>query len=240
MAVTRQEFPVGAPDGVKTPGTITDFVTEQIRNRIVLGVLPPEHKVPVYELADELGVSRVPLREAVRQLEAESLVDNLPRRGTVVRALNVSDLRDAFEILHAIEPIAARRAAESGDERVVGAMRYWLGQMQDLSKRRVPQVSEEMLHAHREFHFALFGVAGDGVLQRHLCMLWNTCERYVMNSLPNRQRQVAAAREHADLVKRIEARDPEGTENVLSRHLDESLASALAYLERSGVDISRT
>lgn len=221
--------------GVKTPGTITDFVTEQIRNRIVLGTLPPKHKVPVYELADELGVSRVPLREAVRQLEAESLVENLPRRGTVVRALNVSDLRDSFRILQAIEPIAARRAAESGSAEMVDSMRFWLEQMQELSRRRVPEVSEEMLAAHRSFHFALFDATGDGVLARHLCMLWNTCERYVMNSLPNRRRQVEAAREHAELVERIEAGDPAGTEEVLGRHLDASLSSALAYLERSGV-----
>lgn len=217
--------------GEKTPGTITEFVTGVIRNRIVLGELRPGHKVPVYELADELGVSRVPLREAVRELEAESLVDNLPRRGTVVRALNGTDLRDTFEVLHAIEPIAARRCAETGDSEIVDAMRYWLGQMQDLAKRKVPQVSTEMLHAHREFHFALFRAAGEGVLQRHLCMLWNTCERYVMNSLPNQRRQAAAAKEHAELVRRIEARDPDGAVAVLHTHLDESLSGSLDYLE---------
>src|ERR1700754_828337 len=49
-----------------------------------------------------------------------------------------------------------------------------------------------MLHAHRQFHFALFRAGGDGVLQRHLCMLWNTCERYVMSGLPDSDRQAAA------------------------------------------------
>ncbi|GLY68131.1 GntR family transcriptional regulator [Amycolatopsis taiwanensis] len=225
-----------AQNGVKTPGTITDFVTEHIRNRIVLGVLKPGHKVPVYELADELGVSRVPLREAVRQLEAESLVHNLPRRGTVVRELSAADLRDTFEILHHIEPIAARRATEPGNEEIVAQMRYWLGQMQELAKKRVPFVSEEMLHAHREFHFALFRAAGEGgVLERHLCMLWNACERYVMNSLPNRKRQAAAAREHAQLVELIEAGDPDGAAEVLHQHLDHSLAGAMGYLEANGI-----
>lgn len=219
--------------GAKAPGTITDFVTEQLRNRIVLGVLKPGRKVPVYELADELGVSRVPLREAVRQLEAESMVDNLPRRGTVVRELNVADLRDAFEALHAIEPIAARRAASSGDPAVLESMRHWLEEMQRLAKRRVPQVSEEMLHAHRQFHFALFSAGGEGVLTRHLCMLWNTCERYVMNALPDPERQAASADEHAELVRRIEDGDPEGTAAVLRRHLDASLTSALRHLEEA-------
>ncbi|NDZ78274.1 GntR family transcriptional regulator [Streptomyces sp. SID10853] len=229
----RAVHKVGA-DGVETPGTITDFVTAQIRNRIVLGALGPGAKVPVYELADELGVSRVPLREAVRQLEAECLVDNLPRRGTVVRPLSAHDLQDAFVILQAIEPIAARRAAESDDGTISASMRRWLDEMQELADKRVPQVSEAMLHAHREFHFALFRAAGEGVLQRHLCMLWNTCERYVMNSLPNHERQTAAAREHADLARCIQEGDPEGAAAVLRRHLEASLAGALDYLAGQG------
>ncbi|WP_326837500.1 GntR family transcriptional regulator [Amycolatopsis rhabdoformis] len=218
---------------MKTPGTITDFVAEQLRNRIVLGVLKPGAKVPVYELAEELQVSRVPLREAVRQLEAEALVDNLPRRGTVVRQLSVRDLRDAFEILQHIEPIAAQRAAAPENTAVVDEMEHWLQKMQELSDRQVPSVSEEMLEAHREFHFALFRAAGEGVLQRHLCMLWHTCERYVMNSLPDVARQVAAAREHADLVKLIRKGDAEGATEVLHAHLSASLTSSLRYLENA-------
>ncbi|WP_433296394.1 GntR family transcriptional regulator [Pseudonocardia sp. CA-142604] len=222
----------------RTPGTITDYVAEQLRNRIVLGVLPPGAKVRVYDLADELGVSRVPLREAVRELEAESLVDNLPRRGTVVRELSVRDLRDSFEILQAVEPIAARRAALAEDRSVVDEMGYWLAQMRDLSDKHVPHVSEEMLHAHRQFHFALFRAGGDGVLQRHLCMLWNTCERYVMSSLPDSNRLAAAAREHTQLVRKIRARDPDGTAEVLNQHLLASLTSCLRYLENRGVDVN--
>jgi DNA-binding GntR family transcriptional regulator len=217
------------------PGTITQFVTEQIRDRIVLGILPPGSKLSVYDLAEELGVSRVPLREAVRQLEAESLVDNLARRGTVVRPLNLRDIKDAFEILDAIEVIAARRAAESADESTIAAMRLNLNRMELATVQRSPMVSREMLQAHRDFHFAFFQMAGEGVLQRHLRMLWNTCERYVINSAPDLERQAAAAREHAEMVSRIEARDPEGTVVALREHLRSSLAGALAYLQRSGV-----
>lgn len=214
---------------VGPPETITDFVTEQLRNRIVLGRLPPGRKLPVYELASEFGVSRVPLREAVRQLEAESLVENLPRRGTVVRPLTEQDLRDSFEILDAIEVIAVRRAAESAPDEFVAVMRHWLDEMQVLAIRRVPHVSEEMLHAHRQFHFALFRGAGDGVLLQHLCMLWNTCERYVITTR-DPERQAAAAREHAELAARIEAGDVEGTAAALRGHLRESRAAALEHL----------
>ncbi len=220
---------------LSAPGTITEFVTEQIRDRIVLGILPPGGKLSVYQLAEELGVSRVPLREAVRQLEAESLVDNVARRGTIVRPLNLQDVCDSFEILDSIEVIAARRAAESSDQATVAAMRLHLNEMQVAAERTGQSISREMLKAHREFHFAFFRASGEGVLQRHLRMLWNTCERYVINSAPDRERQAAAAREHAEMVRQIEARNPEGTVEALREHLQASLASALQYVERSGV-----
>lgn len=218
-----------APGGA--PGTITDYVTDVIRDRIVLGVLAPGAKVPVYELAKELDVSRVPLREAVRQLEAESLVDNLPRRGSVVRPLSEADLRDSFELLRRIEPIAARRAALSEDPAVADELEKLLAEVDALSAREMSDADPEMLHAHRDFHFALFRSAGEGVLQHHLCMLWNTCERYVMRSLPDTERQEQAAQEHAELVRLIRAGDPDETERVLERHLQASLTSALRHLD---------
>jgi DNA-binding GntR family transcriptional regulator len=114
-------------------------------------------------------------------------------------------------------------------------MDQWLKEMQKLARRRVPEVSEAMLEAHREFHFAPFRAAGEGILERRLCILWNTCERYVMNSLPNHERQAAAARENAAPVERIQDRDPEGAVEVLRQHLEASPASALGCLGPSDV-----
>lgn len=218
------------PSGGGVPGTVTDFVTEEIRDRIVLGVLPPGAKVPVYELAKELDVSRVPLREAVRQLEAESLVDNLPRRGSVVRHLSEQDLRDSFEVLRMIEPIAARRAAASANAAVADELEELLARIDKLSEQDVPENRVEMLHAHRAFHFALFRAAGNGVLQRHLCMLWNTCERYVMRALPDADRQKQAGEEHTELVRALRAGDPDRAAHVLEGHLQASLTSSLCHL----------
>lgn len=219
------------------PETIAEFVTEQIRDRIVLGSLRAGEKLSLYSLAKEFGVSRVPLREAVRQLEAESLVDSLPRRGAVVRPLSARDITDAFDILDKIEVIAARRAALSKEEETAKTMRYWLDEMRRLSDSGVVQASEEMLHAHRAFHFAMFKGGGEGVLHRHLCMLWNTCERYVINSRTG-DRAAAAADEHRTIVEKIEAKDAAGTEAALKVHIDAALAGTLAYLEGKGIDVS--
>ncbi|KRE38971.1 hypothetical protein ASG73_00970 [Janibacter sp. Soil728] len=230
---TRNELRGGS--GTASPPTVTEFVTEQIRDRIVLGQLKPDQRLSVYSLAEELGVSRVPLREAVRQLEAESLVVNVPRRGTVISALSGNDIHDAFVMLNRIENLAAERAAlNPGD--VAQDMRYWLDRMAELVDQGVPAASPDMLHAHRAFHFALFRAAGkEGLLFRHLCMLWNTAERYVINSRTDK-RLHAAHCEHTTLTEKIEAGDGAGAIEALETHLNAAWEATKVYLSSQDIE----
>lgn len=213
-----------------TPETIVDYVTERIRRRIILGKLTPGERVPLYALAEEFGISRVPLREAVRQLEAEGLLDNVPRRGAIVRVLNRRDLEDAFRVLNDIEILAVARATAAADATVIAEMRYWSQRMHGLGE---DSVSEEMLEAHRAFHFVLFEAGGDGILLRHLKMLWHTCQRYVMYGMPDPVRQKSSQDEHLKLIDLVEAKDSVGATQLLEHHLHNSLQFALEKLEAS-------
>lgn len=224
------EVPVSAARQA-TPETLVAYATEQIRQRIVLGEIAAGERVPVYQLAAEFGISRVPLREAMRQLEAEGLVDNVPRKGTVVRPLNLQDLEDCFVLLEHIEVIAARRAAVLSNPTMVKEMRYWSEEMMRHSDRRV---SREMLLAHREFHFAFFDALGEGIMLRLLRMLWHTCERYVMHCMPDPGRQEHSRSEHLGLIELVEAGDAEGAADLLSHHISSSLDFAKAYMIREG------
>ena len=214
-----------------TPESLVAYATELIRLRIVLGEIAAGERVPLYQLAEEFGISRVPLREAMRQLEAEGLVDNVPRRGTVVRPLNLQDLEDCFSLLEHIETIAARRAAALSNPAMVQEMRYWSDQMQQLGSRRV---SREMLLAHRHFHFAFFDALGEGIMLRLLRMLWHTCERYVMHCMPDPTRQEASRSEHLGLIDLVEAGDAEGAAELLGHHISSSLEFTKAYMVREG------
>lgn len=214
------------------PGTIVEYVTTQIRQRIVLGRLGPGERVPLYALAEEFGISRVPLREAMRQLEAEGLVDNVARRGAIVRPLTEQDLEDCFRLLEHIEVIAAKRAAKSADSTMVATMRYWADRMQALGDRNV---GAEYLEAHHGFHFALFDALGDGVLLRTLGILWHTCQRFVMHCWPDPARQDESHAQHVELIDLVEQGDAKGAAALLQRHIRGGLESSLAYLraERS-------
>nr|WP_275403906.1 FCD domain-containing protein [Pseudonocardia acidicola] len=134
-----------------------------------------------------------------------------------------------------IEILAVERATRAADASVIAEMRYWSERMHGLGE---DSVSGEWLEAHREFHFALFEAAGDGILLRHLKMLWHTCQRYVMAGMPDPERQQSSQDEHVQLIDLVEAKDSAGATRLLEHHLENSLRFALAKLEESGADAS--
>ncbi len=220
--------PFGHPG---TPDTLASFVAEEIRQRIVLGEIAGGEHLPVYSLAEELGISRVPLREAVRQLEAEGLVDNRPRRGAVVRPLSLADLEDCFGMLGHIEPIAVRRASGQVTPQMVADLRRWSAEMDRCSHRRV---SREMLEAHWNLHFTLFDRLGDGIMLRVLRILWYTSERYVMHCMPDPAREERARLEHLKLIELVTAGDGDAASTLMKAHIKGALVFCRKYLRREG------
>ncbi|OZM81341.1 GntR family transcriptional regulator [Pseudonocardia sp. MH-G8] len=98
-------------------GPLRDRVRDELRERIADGRIEPGQRLYEIALAAELGVSRLPVREAIRMLESEGMVSVLPRRGGVlVRQLDREDVENLFDVREALEVLAARRAAERADE----------------------------------------------------------------------------------------------------------------------------
>lgn len=228
---------VGQRTRVSAPGTITDFATEQIRDRIVLGLLPASERLPVGDLAEELGISRVPLREAVRQLEAEGLVDNVPRRGTIVRGMQVSEIYDTLLMMARIEGIAVERAVEGDHGTLLLRMRESLDLMEQYIEQGQVTRALEFLEAHRLFHYSLFAAAGEGgILCQHLCMMWNTAERYV-NAARTHERIRCSHQEHRLLLEAIEAGDAAEADKVLLTHVENAWISVREMLVGRGFDV---
>lgn len=208
--------------------TLAEFVLQEIRQRIVLGHLPAGSRVEVDKLAHELGSSRIPVREAIRQLEAEGLVYSIPRRGVVVREVHPQDIDDAYQLLEAAELLAAKRAAKQITPATLEQMRYWAGEIVRL--RDAPR-SEAMLIAHRSFHLAMFEAVGDGLLLQHIKMLWYACERYVCAAMPeDESRWHATADEHLEFVTLLEKQDVRGLTRLIRQHLQASLKRAHSRL----------
>lgn len=103
-------------DSMVSPRTVEESVTDALRDAILRGDLEPGRRLAQVELAQELGVSRIPLRDALRRLAAEGLVDIDGRRGASVSSLNPADVDEIYEMRTMLESECARRAVESLDE----------------------------------------------------------------------------------------------------------------------------
>ena len=146
--------------------SMVEQTCEILRERIRSGALPPGTRLRQERLAEDLGVSRTPLREALRLLAADGLVELEPNRSAVVSSLNHADRVAFWEARLALEPGAARLAAERRDPGSLDAID------EALRRQRAARTFEEGFAANRAFHLALVAAAGNPHLDRFAEALW--------------------------------------------------------------------
>src|ERR1700728_2893034 len=156
--------------------TLAEKAFETLHAAIITGRLRPGARLPIEELADVLKMSPMPIREAVRRLDAADLVENIPHRGARVTSLSLTDLAEVTEARLALEVLAIRHAATRFDperERIATDRLDALEQMSDDN-------SAETSAAHAAFHFGLYDAAGSAWLSRLIRPIWVTSERYCL------------------------------------------------------------
>ena len=186
-----------------------------LRERIRTGEIPPGTRLRQEVLAEELGISRTPLREAMRLLAADGLVELEPNRGAIVTALRHDDQVAFWEARLALEPAAARLAAERPSATGIEAMRT------AIAEQRSARADGEGFAANRAFHLALVAAAGNPHLDRFAETLW---VRAVGQSIYTAQSSDAAvvaayADQHAAMLAAIERGDAELAERLTREHI---------------------
>jgi DNA-binding GntR family transcriptional regulator len=196
--------------------SVVDHVYSALRERILSGDLPRGAKLRQASLADELGVSRTPLREALRRLSAEGLVEFLPNRGATVSELDFGDMRHAWSARVAIEPGAARLAAERRHAPAIAAMRAAIDHQRGAAGNKI-----ESFAANRAFHLALAAASGNPHLTRFAEMLW-----VPRLGVPIYQAQAAEpagpqawAAEHERIADAIASGDADAAERLTRAHV---------------------
>ncbi len=209
-----------------------DLVLHEIRRSILSGDLPPGQPFTVPALTEQLGVSHVPVREALRQLEAQGLIVLSPSRSAIVTPLDPDDLRAIYRLRMTVEPelaaLSARdRSTDDVDE---------LARLVRLTFETVPR--EDFWDPHREFHTALIGPAASEWDLRLLRPLWDASERYtrLVFDPVDEPEEFAARRErvHEDLVDAARSRDPERVREELRHHLEANMTTMLDRMSAVG------
>lgn len=194
--------------------TLAEKAYETLHQAITTGALRPGARLPIEELAEHLEMSPMPIREAVRRLDAVGLVENVPHRGARVTELSVTDLAEVYEIRLALEVMAIRRAAERFTDARVAYARQCLMALEETMDDSSAATSE----AHARFHFALYEAAESVWLLRVVRPLWEVSERYALEWPEVRQLRRRAA-EHREILAACEARHPDQAATSLRDHL---------------------
>lgn len=184
-----------------------------LHRMILTGVLKPGARLPIDELAKALGMSAMPVREAVRRLDAMGLVENVPHKGARITDLSVEDLHEIYTARLALEPLAiygtvtvftaehalnARLALDAMSERAVGSVEQW--------------------SAHSAFHLGLYRAQTSSWLVRLIQPLWDSSERYRLSAAPQNT-QGARRQDHNKLLQACLDHDPERAAFELYNHL---------------------
>jgi DNA-binding GntR family transcriptional regulator len=210
--------------------SVVDQVYSAIRDRITGGSLQRGARIHQEDLADELGVSRTPVREALRRLAAEGLVEMRTNRGARVADVGQDDMHAAYEARLVIEPGAARLAAQSPAAEPLERMRAALA----AQRRAIPNVRRSF-EANRQFHLALVQASGNAFLVQFVDRLWVARIGEVIyerqSETPERMRLDAG--EHEQILQAIESGNGRRAESLTRRHLADAMGRSLDIL---GVD----
>ncbi|MEU5850315.1 GntR family transcriptional regulator [Saccharopolyspora shandongensis] len=200
---------------MQRPPTTQEFVLGELRNAIVSGELAPGQPIRQDTIAQRLGVSRVPLREALKTLEAEGQVIYQPHRGYSVAELSLSDLLEVYRMRELLESEAAAVATERLTDADLARITDAQG---DVEKAADSGDLVAMIAANRRFHFALLEPAGMPRLLRVVRTLWDATDAYravYYNSSSNRER---VRHEHDSIVAAVADRRADDLVRLLDEH----------------------
>ncbi len=207
--------------------SVVDQVYAAIRERIVRGSLARGSRIHQEDLAEELGVSRTPVREALRRLAAEGLVEMRTNHGARVADIGLSDMHSAYEARLVIEPGAARLA---GVERLPGPLARMRTALA-AQRRAIPDVRRSF-DANRDFHIALVDASGNTFLTQFVQRLWVARIGEVIyerqSETPERMR--LDADEHEQILAAIEEGNGRRAESLTRRHLTDAMQRSIDLL----------
>lgn len=210
--------------------SLHDELVERLREIMAEGELDAGQKVPERELCERLGVSRTPLREALKVLAADGLITLIPNRGAVVKQLTRAELEDLFPVMGALEALSGELACN----RITGAE---IRQIERVHNRMIVHYQEADLpgyfQCNRKIHEQILEAARNQTLsgQYHLLAIRLRRARYMANISPARWSK--AVEEHEEMLSALKARDGKRLAGILKLHLAGKFDAVLTQMDGS-------
>lgn len=221
--------PVGAGISARLHTSTGEAVTKQIRSDLLDGTIPAGSRVLAKSLAERFRVSIVPVREAIKRLEAEGLLVSSPQRATFAAEIGLADIAGVYDVRQILEVELARRAVTRADD---AALKKCDDALASLLSAEL--CSPDFFEAHRWFHWCLIEPASGKAAQAVLERLWTNVDRFMaiaiksMNDEQEQEYKEQFRKIHTQLARTFGARDEEGLRQLLKTHLHETEESLKA------------
>jgi DNA-binding GntR family transcriptional regulator len=210
--------------------SLVDVAYATIRRRILDNVWPPGYGALEQELAQQLGMSRTPVREALIQLAQEGLVEVVPRHGMRVLPVSVADMRDIYAVLTALESMAAELAVRRQPS--PAELKPLVEASRDMAKALRTNDLEAWAAADERFHGRLIELSGNRLLIEAVQNCWDRAHRARMVTLRMRPKPTHSTREHVEVLQKIRAGDARGAFETHRTHRERGSREMIAILER--------
>ena len=217
---------VGEADRARSGIGLHGELLVALRDYIVEGNLPDGARVPERDLCERFGVSRTPLREALKVLASEGLIDLLPNRGARIRPLRTHDIRELFDVMGGLEALAGRLACERIEEAEIVEIERLHYEMYGYYLRRD---LHGYFRCNQAIHLAIVAAASNATLDETYRTLSARLRRtrYAANLDQHRDRWGQAMREHEEMLDALRKRDGRELSDILFKHLRNKQIAAL-------------
>lgn len=221
--------------------TLRERILETIREAILNGTLQPGEKVSEPDLAERFGISRTPIREALRQLESEGYLEVIPRRGAIVAALSEKDVEEYYAIKSILESYAARIAAERMTAKDIERLEHLNNRLEQLA---MAGDVKTFFRVHGEYHEMFVRAAGNDRLSELIGQLGLKFNRMKMAALAVPGRMEISVQEHKKIIEALRLRNGDIADAMVretAAHGAQILIQSLASAEgrETAVDASR-
>ncbi|MDD6798218.1 MAG: GntR family transcriptional regulator [Clostridia bacterium] len=195
---------------------LRDVVFNTLRQAILKGELEPGERLMEIQLAQKLGVSRTPIREAIRKLELEGLVVMIPRKGAEVARITEKDMRDVLEVRGTLEELAVSLACKNMTDDIIQELKMAnkLFESAIVSKDVVKIVDADV-----NFHDVIYKATDNQRLMQIISNLSEQMYRYRLEYIKDARSHSILISEHADIISRLQTKDEEGAKSVMNQHI---------------------
>jgi len=209
---------------------LRDVVFNTLREAILKGDLKPGERLMEVKLANKLGVSRTPIREAIRKLELEGLVKMIPRRGAEVAEITEKSLLDVMEVRDSLEELSVilacdRMSGEEMDELKEAAHEFELVS----GTNDVKKIAQADVH----FHDIIYDSTDNSKLVQLLNNLREQMYRYRVEYLKNQEVYPKLIEEHHQIISYLEKRDKEGAKHIMSAHIRNQVEAVRGVIRKN-------